>query len=149
MISDDNKNRLGSINIADKNKLKPLKLWFPIEAMENKAFQSHSHLSSEVVPQGLDLVRPFSHRVERVFSPNSCGYSSGKIPAGHNKIYFLDLFEWIQSPERGCYRSLAVALRRKISVNTLLLLLFSIQRCWKRNLRHFLLFFSFFPPLCT
>lgn len=37
---------------------------------------------------------------------------------GRNKIYLLDLFEWIQSAQRGCHRSLAVARRRKMCVET-------------------------------
>lgn len=72
-----------------------------------------------VAAQGLDSVRPFSSQAEQDFSPRGWGYSSGKIPAGHNKIYLLDVFEWIQSPQRGCHRSLAVAARwRKARVKT-------------------------------
>lgn len=75
----------------------------------NLIFRSHSGFSSVVAAHGLDSVRPFSSQAEQDFSPRGWGYSSGKIPAGHNKIYLLDVFEWIQSPQRGCHRSLAVA----------------------------------------
>ena len=52
---------------------------------------------------------PFLPKRNKTFHPAGWGYSSGKIPAGHNKIYLLDVFEWIQSPQRGCHRSLALA----------------------------------------
>ncbi len=76
---------------------------------KHNPFRSHSGFSSVVAAQGLDSVRPFSSQAEQDFSPRGWGYSWGKIPAGHNKIYSLDVFEWIQSPQRGCHRSLAMA----------------------------------------
>lgn len=62
---------------------------------------------------------PFLSKRNKTIHPRGWGYSSGKIPAGHNKIYLLDIFEWIQSLQRGRHRSLAVASWwRKVCIKT-------------------------------
>ncbi len=105
---------------------------FPSEAIKHKPFRSHSGLSSVVAAKGFDSVRPFSSQAEQDFSPHSRGYSSGKIPAGHNKIYLLNVFEWIQSPQRGCHRSLAAAAcwRKECVKRHCCLGIPPRQRCW-------------------
>lgn len=80
---------------------------FPVQQQKCKPPWSHSGSNSVVASQGLDLVWPFSSQAEQGFSPCGWGYSSGKIPKGHNKIYLLNVFEWIQSLQRGCHGSLA------------------------------------------
>lgn len=97
----------------EKKKGSLLRWTFQVKPWKHKPFRSHSDLSSVAAAHGLDSVRPLSSHAERDFSTCGRGSSSGKIPAGRNKIYLLDVFEWIQSPQRGCHRSLAAAARRR------------------------------------